>query len=110
MELASPSIADGIEDLVALGVGRIICHPYFLSPGRHSTEDVPRLIDEAVNTLDMKGVKVITTDPIGTHLNVMVNAIGDLVEEEIRVGFDRDMGLGLGMFGDIQRMMEEMGD
>lgn len=110
MEIATPGIRDGIEELVSLGAARIVCHPYFLSPGRHATEDVPRLIDEAVKELDLGGrVRVVTTNPVGSHLNVMVNVIGDLVEEEIKSGFPKaDDDDGLGMFGDVMRMMEEI--
>ena len=47
MEIADPSIADGIEYLVNKGVTDIVIMLYFLSDGRHVTKDVPQLVTEA---------------------------------------------------------------
>jgi len=48
MELASPSIADAIEALCAAGATSIYLMPWFLVPGRHAEEDVPRMAREAL--------------------------------------------------------------
>ena len=37
MELADPTIADGVRSCIADGATEIIVHPYMLSPGRHAT-------------------------------------------------------------------------
>ena len=42
MELAAPSIADAFDAAVAGGAEFIFVFPYFLTPGRHSREDIPR--------------------------------------------------------------------
>ena len=47
MELAAPSIADAFTACVNQGATRVVVHPYFLSPGRHSTTDIPRMAAEA---------------------------------------------------------------
>ena len=47
MEIAEPTITQGLERLVEQGATRVVVVPYFLSPGRHSMEDVPRLAAEA---------------------------------------------------------------
>ena len=47
MELAEPNIAQAFAACVRQGAKRIIVHPYFLSPGRHSTTDIPRMVAEA---------------------------------------------------------------
>lgn len=80
MEIASPSIQDGIESLVEAGVDEIVCHPYFLSPGRHVKEDIPRLVAEAVEALNVE-IPVRTTDPIGSVTDIMLKAVHSLVEE-----------------------------
>ena len=50
MEIAPPSIKDGIQTFVEEeGVEKIVCHPYFLSPGRHVVEDIPQVIEEAID-------------------------------------------------------------
>jgi sirohydrochlorin ferrochelatase len=41
LELAEPSIPEGLEALIALGVRDITVVPYFLSAGRHVAEDIP---------------------------------------------------------------------
>jgi sirohydrochlorin ferrochelatase len=46
MELASPTIADGFEACVASGATEIVAFPYMLSPGKHSTRDIPRMVAE----------------------------------------------------------------
>ncbi len=46
MELASPTIADGFEACIAAGATEIVAFPYMLSPGKHSTRDIPRMVSE----------------------------------------------------------------
>ncbi|MDW3094405.1 MAG: CbiX/SirB N-terminal domain-containing protein [Gammaproteobacteria bacterium] len=45
LELAEPSIQDGIDKLVMQGATDITILPYFLSAGRHVHEDVPEIIN-----------------------------------------------------------------
>jgi sirohydrochlorin ferrochelatase len=40
LELARPTIAEAGEQCVAAGAGCVILLPFFLSPGRHVTEDL----------------------------------------------------------------------
>src|SRR4051812_2175632 len=47
MELADPSIAEGFDACVRRGAMEVIAFPYMLSPGKHSTRDIPRLVAEA---------------------------------------------------------------
>jgi sirohydrochlorin ferrochelatase len=44
MELAEPTIAAGFADCVQGGATDITVFPYMLSPGRHSTSDIPRMV------------------------------------------------------------------
>jgi len=46
MELAEPSIATGFTSCVASGADDVTVFPYMLSPGKHSTTDIPRLVSE----------------------------------------------------------------
>ena len=41
LELAEPSIPDGLRGLIGRGARRIVVVPYFLSAGRHVAEDIP---------------------------------------------------------------------
>ena len=49
MELAEPSLAQAYEACVAQGAKSVVCHPFFLSPGRHATEDIPLMLAEAAS-------------------------------------------------------------
>ena len=41
LELAEPSIPEGLEALIGIGMRDITVVPYFLSAGRHVAEDIP---------------------------------------------------------------------
>lgn len=45
LELAEPSIPDGIEECIQAGATEIKVLPYFLSAGRHVIEDIPAEVD-----------------------------------------------------------------
>lgn len=47
LELAEPSIGGAIDLAVAGGARTVLVLPYFLHPGRHLTDDLPRIVDEA---------------------------------------------------------------
>jgi sirohydrochlorin ferrochelatase len=65
MELAEPTIADGVRSCIADGATEIIVHPYMLSPGRHATSDIPDLAREAA--ADHPQVSIRVTGPLGLH-------------------------------------------
>lgn len=123
MEIAEPSIYNGIKALCDEGIHTIICHPYFLSPGRHVQEDVPQLIEEASLRLKQEGVSgdlnVITTEAVGSDLELIVDLIQKKIEDSIGIqnmkvqsGFvtkskNKEFGVRGGFFGEIQRMIDE---
>jgi len=47
MELAEPSIATAFANCVERGARRVVICPFFLGPGKHWTQDIPRLTAEA---------------------------------------------------------------
>lgn len=47
MELADPSIARGFGECVEAGATEVVAFPYMLSPGRHSTSDIPDFVAAA---------------------------------------------------------------
>ena len=65
MELAEPSISAGVEQCVAAGATELIVFPYMLSPGKHSTGDIPRLVAEAAAAFPSVAVRV--TSAFGVH-------------------------------------------
>jgi hypothetical protein len=80
MEIATPTVQDGIATLLELGVEEIICHPFFLSPGRHVQEDIPRIVKDAIDTLKVT-IPVKTSAHIGSRTEIMIGAIHSLVSE-----------------------------
>ena len=65
MDIAPPTIADAFDACVAEGAGEVIVHPYFLSPGNHTMNDIPRLAREAAKRYP--GVVARISDPLGVH-------------------------------------------
>ena len=68
MELAEPTIAQAFARCVEQGAKRVVVHPYFLSPGRHSTSDIPRLATEAAK--NHPGVELAITEPLGVDTRI----------------------------------------
>ena len=77
MELAEPTIAQAFHRCVAKGATMVVVHPYFLSPGRHSTTDIPRLTTEAAAA--HPGVKFHVTAPLGLD-----DKIAQVIQQRIR--------------------------
>jgi sirohydrochlorin ferrochelatase len=65
MELADPSIAAGVRSCVEAGATELIVFPYMLSPGKHSTGDIPRMVAEAAVAYPTLEVRV--TGAFGVH-------------------------------------------
>jgi len=45
LELAEPSIPDGLREAIRAGAGEVVVLPYFLSAGRHVVKDIPAEVD-----------------------------------------------------------------
>ena len=65
MELAEPSIPAGIRSCVEAGAKELVVFPYMLSPGKHSTGDIPRMVGEAAAEFPQLTVRV--TSAFGVH-------------------------------------------
>lgn len=77
MELARPSIAEGIDACAAAGAEAVVVHPYFLGPGSHSSEDIPRLVHAAAAR--HPGLRVRISEPLGLHPK-LVDVVLDRVD------------------------------
>ena len=78
MELADPSIAEGFGNCVDAGADEIIAFPYMLSPGKHSTRDIPRLVAEAAAA--HPGIRYQVTPAFGIH-----EKLGEIIAERAGV-------------------------
>jgi len=65
MELAEPTIAQGFAACVRAGATEVIAFPYMLSPGKHVTRDVPRLVAEAAR--EFPDIPYRVTEAFGVH-------------------------------------------
>lgn len=65
MELAEPTIEQGFRRCVEEGATEVVAFPYMLSPGKHSTRDIPRLVGEAAAAFP--GVSFRVTEAFGLH-------------------------------------------
>src|SRR5215208_2655658 len=65
MELAEPTIGRGFADCVRGGATDVTVFPYMLSPGRHSTSDIPRMVSQAAR--EFSHVTFIVTPAFGVH-------------------------------------------
>ncbi len=63
MELAGPTLDEAFDAAVAGGADFIYVFPYFLAPGRHSQEDIPRLCEAAAGR--HPGIRWHVSAPIG---------------------------------------------
>jgi len=82
MELSRPEIAEGLAACVEAGVTEIVVFPYMLSPGRHSTSDIPRMVADAMRS--HPGVSFSVTPAFGVH-----EKLGEIVLE--RAGLEAVM-------------------
>ena len=65
LELVGPGVAEALDALVAEGAGEIVVVPFFLAPGRHSSQDIPRLVEAAARR--HPGVRLRMAAPLGAH-------------------------------------------
>jgi len=64
MELAEPSIEAAIDAAVHDAASEILVHPLFLVPGRHLTQDIPALIQQASQR--HPALRIQMTDALGS--------------------------------------------
>jgi len=79
MELSDPDIAEGFADCVRAGATEVIVFPYMLSPGRHSTSDIPRMV--AAVARSFPNVAFSVTPAFGLH-----EKLAEVVLERAGVG------------------------
>ena len=79
MELSDPDIAEGFADCVSAGATEVIVFPYMLSPGKHSTADIPRMV--AAVARSFPNVAFSVTPAFGLH-----EKLAEVVLERAGVG------------------------
>lgn len=80
MELADPAISGGFLSCIEAGATEVIVFPYMLSPGKHSTGDIPRMVAEVA--VSHPGIQYRVTPAFGVD-----EKLGEVILS--RAGLDR---------------------
>ena len=79
LEIAMPSIPDGIQSCIEKDASEILIMPYFLAAGMHVIEDIPAIVDK--ERLKHKGV-IIKSLPYFGSSPVIVDILRTLAEND----------------------------
>jgi sirohydrochlorin ferrochelatase len=78
LEIAEPDIGKGIDVCVDQGATQIIVHPFFLAPGRHTSEDIPAEVERAAQRHPNAQIRI--SEPLGSHaaiIDVILDRVSD---------------------------------
>ena len=79
LEIAEPSIPQGLEACIQRGATEVIVFPYFLAAGRHVVEDIPAEIAPVVNRYPDITVQIAPHLGFSTRLPDIILEIADKV-------------------------------
>lgn len=72
MELSEPTISTAFRKCIDQGAKKIICHPFFLSKGRHVQEDIPEMMRAAAaEHMDIHELEYSITEPLGLQEKIL---------------------------------------
>lgn len=80
LELAKPSIPEGIGTLAAKGMEELIVYPFFLARGVHIKKDIPQIVEEAVALLGRE-IPYRILEPLGMHPEIIDIVTNTLLSE-----------------------------
>jgi len=78
LDLDHPTLAEAVELLVSRGARRVAVIPYFLTPGRHLTQDMSALGEEI--RARNEGVEHVVTNSLDAH-PALLKAVLDLARQ-----------------------------
>jgi sirohydrochlorin ferrochelatase len=81
LEIKEPNIAEGIDACVRKGATQIVVHPFFLGPGRHTSEDIPEQVGRAASRYP--NIQIRISEPLGGH-DAIIDVILDRVSDAER--------------------------
>jgi sirohydrochlorin ferrochelatase len=96
MELAEPSIATAFGKCVNRGAMRVVVCPYFLGPGKHWTQDIPRLTAEAA--AKHPGVKYHVSPTLGID-DLILDLLNKRIEHCVGCEYDCEQCRGTSRAG-----------
>lgn len=98
MEIAEPSIATAFGRCVTRGAKRVVICPFFLGPGKHWTQDIPRLTAEAAGK--HPGVRFHVTPTLGID-DLILQLLDKRVRECIEQDYLCEKCQGMGRSGEV---------
>jgi sirohydrochlorin ferrochelatase len=78
LDLDHPTLAEAVDLLVSRGARRVAVIPYFLTPGRHLTQDMSALVEEI--RARNEGVELVVTNSLDAH-PALLKAVLDLARQ-----------------------------
>ncbi len=81
LELAEPSIPDGIQACIDAGADEVVVMPYFLSAGRHVSEDIPAEVTRKQQAHPQ--VRIRLTDYLGAQPGIAELVLAGAVAGEV---------------------------
>ena len=72
--MAEPSIPDGIQQCIDAGATEVVVVPYFLSAGRHVSEDIPAEVK--IKQDEHPGVRICISDYLGNAEGIIELLLG----------------------------------
>lgn len=90
MEMAKPSIPEGVRALAAKDIDEIVVFPFFLFRGMHYSSDVPKIIASTIAKLDRPITTPLTTkmlDPIGMHPKIF-SMVEEMLYDDVSEAFE----------------------
>ena len=78
LQMARPALPDAVAGCVQAGADRVVIQPFFLLPGAHVLEDIPRAA-EALRR-DHPNVEILVAPHLGTHRKLAEIALERLQE------------------------------
>ncbi len=80
LELARPTIAEGIQACLKSGASELIVHPYFLGPGVHTRKHIPEQVAEALRVYPEVEARI--SEPLGLHPQLIEIVLERIAEAE----------------------------
>ncbi len=96
MELGEPSIATAFGKCATRGAKRVVVVPFFLGPGKHWTQDIPRLTADAAK--NYPGVAYHIAPTLGID-DLILDLLNKRLEHCLGDGFECDLCRGTARAG-----------
>ena len=80
LEIAEPSITESLRQIISNGINHILVLPYFLSAGRHVSDDIPKEVQQIREAHPQIDIKIANYFGFNTQIDqlLMAQAIAEI--------------------------------